>query len=504
MRKNLLSKLKESVISVVPVAVIILVLGIFVAPVPAVVLWCFAICSVILVVGMTLFGAGAEMSMLPIGEAVGNSLTKTKKVWLILICSFFIGVVITIAEPDLAVLAASVPGMGKWSFILFVAIGFGVVMVIAIAKVIFNLKYSIIISALFVIAIVLMFFAPQAYVPISFDAGTVTTGPISTPFIIAFGMGISAMKSGKSSEEDSLGLIGLCSLGPVIAILIFSLFTQVPENATVVSESITINSMADFGNAFGTSILGYMKDVVIVLSPILAVYLIFQFTFLKMPFRRVMRIFIGMLYTYVGIVIFLSAVTVGFVPVGALLGVGIAGLSYNWILLPLSCVLGFFIVFVEPAVHMLNSQVERLTNGVIKQRTMMLAIAIGVTISMLMSVLRALYAINFMYFVIPIYTISIILAFVNKQIFTSVAFDAGGVANGTMSVAFRLPFIAGIVSVVGGDVLSFSFGMMSLVAGMPILIIQIMGFVYLLVTRRSERKAHRVSNKKVTIVEYDW
>ncbi len=503
MKRNLLGKLKESTISVLPIAVIVVALALFVAPVPRMYLYAFLISSVILIVGMGLFNMGAEVSMIPIGQNIGAELTKSKKIWLMLIMCLVIGTVITIAEPDLAVLAAKVPGVGKWSFLILAAIGLGVFMVLAVAKVFFRIKLSIILAVSYGLAFLLMFFVPKAYLPIAFDAGTVTTDPMSAPFLLAFGLGVSAVRSTRSGEDDNFGLIGICSIGPVLAIMIYSLFLSNPDAATV-SAIADPQNITQIMSLTGLEILKFLKEVGLILIPIVILFVVFQIFVIKLPKKQVIKILIGLLYTYVGMTLFLSVIDVGFVPIANALGRAITMLSYKWILIPLGFVIGFVIVLAEPAVHVLNAQIEITTGGLIKSRTMMIAIALGVAVAMMMGILRVLYNINFIYIIIPMYVIAIILAFINRKVFTAIAIDAGGVATGAMSVAFVLPFVTGVASALGGNVAEFSFGAMAFVAAMPIVVVQLMGFAFLLVSRKQERKRARHIKKDITIIEYEW
>lgn len=505
MFKNYLSKLKESCLSILPFIAIILLLGLTIAPLSLVSIIGILISGVMLILGTSLFSVGADMSMLKMGGYIGSDLSKSRKFFLMLLCAFIIGFVVTIAEPDLSILAEQFLLIGNWLMIIVVGLGVGVFMLLSLIRILFRLKISTILLIGYAIIFILMIFSPSTFLPIAFDASGVTTGPISVPFIMAFGLGIVAVRSSKTNEEDGFGYIGLASIGPIISMLILSLFLKgqtIDANYELLTEFV---SFGEFFASLGSYFLEFLKDVAIILVPICLLFTLFQITRLKYPKKVLLRLGMGILLTYLGIVLFFVGANVGFLQVGTTLGIKLAGLSQNWILLPIGLVVGLTIVSSEPAVHILNKQIESLTGGLIKRRTMLLFLAVGVGLSVFLCVLRALYCINFLYFILPIYVICVLLSLYNDGLFSAISFDAGGVASGSMTTAFLLPFINGICFAIGGmdNILLYGFGTVSLVASMPILIVQVVGAIYTFNRKKAMRKTKLEGKCKVDIIEFD-
>lgn len=488
MFKQLFEKFKESLFSVGPIAILVLLLISTICPMDAILIWKFVVASVLLILGMTLFTLGADSSMIPMGESIGTGLRKTKKLSIMLLCSLIIGFILTMAEPDLAVLASQVPSLNKWIFIIVVSLGVGIFLMLAMLKMVFRLKMSVMLAISFGLVFLLSFFVSPEFVPISFDSGSVTTGPISVPFLISFGLGLSAFRSSKKSEDDSFGFIALCSTGPILAIMILSLFLP---HTDIASSTITF---ANSGNIFVDLWQGfavYLKDVALILLPIVYIFLLFQFTILKLPKITVLKIMMGLVYTYIGVVLFLTGVNAGYLPMAFMLGSSLSASTYSWVLFPLSFIFGYFIIAAEPAVHVLKKQVEKVTGGTIKERTILISMSIGVALSVLLAMLRTYFDINIIFIILPIYLFAIILTFVNSTVFSAIAFDAGGTATGSMAVSFILPFLAGVSD--GGS----AFGTVAIIASMPILTLQIVGLFHTLALRR----ANRVSRRKLATVE---
>ncbi len=447
----------------------------------------FILGAVLLIVGMALYSLGADIAVEPMGSYIGSKVTKTKKVGLILLVCFVIGVIVTIAEPDLTVLATQVPNINNWTLIITIAVGVGFFMLIAVLRTVLkiNLRYVLIFfyTALFVLAA----FSEADFIPLAFDSGGVTTGPITVPFIMALGIGISAVFGGKHSQDNSFGMIGVCSIGPIIAVLILGLL----YNSSSVADTEAFSGYQSIKDVFRTyvhSFPHYLKEVGIALAPICAFFYIFALIFRKLSKIALLRITVGIVYTYLGLSVFLTGVNVGFMPSGTYIGGELADMN-KWLLIPLGMIVGAFIVLAEPAVHVLNKQVEEITGGVIKRQTMLMVLAISMAVALALSMIRVVTGMSIWYIILPGYLLALSLTFFVDKIFTAVAFDSGGVASGPMTATFILPFAMGACACLGGNILTDAFGIVAVVAMTPLVTIQVLGLTYKLRTRRAERQA---------------
>lgn len=480
-------KVRESLASVLPITIIVMVLAFTISPMEVGTLGLFLIGAVMLIVGMGLFTLGADMAMMPMGTHMGAHMTKSRKLGFMVIIAFSMGMLITIAEPDLQVLAKQVPAVPDWLLIGAVALGVGIFLVIALLRIVFQKSLNKLLIVFYLLVFGLAALAKPEFFPVAFDSGGVTTGPITVPFILALGLGVAGVRGGKNSQDDSFGLVALCSIGPILAMATLGIFYS--GDSMEVARNIVENpgTTTDILKLFGHAFPHYMLEVGIALSPIILLFAFFQIKYLKLPGTQILRMAVGVLYTYVGLVIFLTGVNVGFLPAGTYLGEMIAKLPYNWILIPIGMIMGYFIVSAEPAVHVLNEQVEEVTGGSISKRAMMLSLSIGVAISIGISMLRVLTGVSLWYFIVPGYAIALALSFFVPKIFTAIAFDSGGVASGPMTATFLLPFAMGACSAIGGNVLMDAFGLVAMVAMTPLITIQILGLVYALKTRRAEK-----------------
>ncbi len=495
-------KVKEAYSSVLPITLIVLLLCFTIVPIDSGMFLAFIVGAVLVIFGMGLFTLGADTAMTPIGEYVGTSVMKTKKIWLIIPICFIVGVMITIAEPDLQVLGSQLEkAVNPWTLILAVGAGVGVFLVVAFLRVVLNVKMGILLIICYVAVFVLAFFVPPAFVPLAFDSGGVTTGPMSVPFIIAIGTGVASMRSDKSAENDGFGFTALCSVGPIIAVMILGIILQ-PENIEQADSnvSVIVNSK-DLLSTYITSLPHYLKEVAIALAPIVGFFIIFQFFGQKLSKERIIRIFIGVLYTYVGLVFFLMGVNVGFLPVGSYLGDAIGKLEYNWIIVPIGMLIGFFVVAAEPAVHVLTKQVYEITGGAIPKKALSTSLMIGVACSVGLAMLRILLHLPIMYFLIPAYAIALVLTFIVPDMFTAIAFDSGGVASGAMTASFLMPLALGLCSATGGNVATEGFGVVAFVAMTPLIAIQILGLVYKIKMAKLKRKEASAPAETAQVVE---
>lgn len=483
MNQKLYEKLKEALVAVMPITLIMMILSFTLISTPPSIIGLFLTGAVLLILGMGLFTLGADIAMMPIGEEVGKTITKSKRVGVIVAVCFVIGIFITVAEPDLQVLAAQTPAVPTNVLILTVAVGVGGFLMIAFLRILLNLNLRWLLIIFYAVVFILAAFSPAEFLPVAFDSGGVTTGPITVPFIMALGLGLTAVRGDSQAEEDSFGLVGLCSIGPILAVLLLSLLYDTGDSGYSPTEIPQINGFGDIIHEFVSALPHYAYEILVALSPIIVFFIIFQIFFFKMSKNHLLNIISGILYTYVGLLLFLTGVNVGFMPAGSFIGMALAGLSYNWILIPLGMLIGFVIVKAEPAVAVLNKQVEDITGGAISRSMMMWGLSVGMAVSVGLAMLRVLTGIHIMYFLLPGYVGALLFSFFVPQIFTAIAFDSGGVASGPMTATFLLPFAMGVCDAVGGNVMTDAFGIVAMVAMTPLITIQIIGLIYKIKTR---------------------
>lgn len=492
--KALGNKLREALISVLPVSAIV-----FIANLTPLVsftnqeMTVFVISSFLLILGIGLFNFGADIAMMPMGEHIGAGLTKTRKLPMLLAVCFAMGLLVTVAEPDLSVLATQVSNvMNPTLLILMVGVGVGLFLLIAVLKIVFRKQLSSMLvffyMMLFALASVVVINGNGDILALAFDSGGVTTGPITVPFIMAMGVGIAVTLGGKNVGENSFGLIALCSIGPILAVTFLGIFIR----GGVTYELPDYSVGAHLGAALGGTILSVAKDVLIAIGLVVIFFFILQFVYLKLPKRKLYQIMIGIIYTVLGLIIFLAAVTVGFMPIGYKLGTELAS-GEPWLLVAAGFILGTVTVLAEPAVHVLNKQVEEITNGAVGKRSMMIALSVGVGISVGLSMLRIVFDFNILYYIVPGYLISLGLSFFVPGLYTAIAFDSGGVASGPLTSGFILPLAIGACGVLQGEskIMTDGFGIVAMVAMTPLITIQILGFKAIFTRKIGEKIAMR-------------
>ena len=492
MKNALLKKLKDSFIAIIPITIIVIILGLTISPLPVKTLLTFVGCCGLLIVGISLFTLGADTAMIPIGQHMGGYLSKKSKPWLMIVFCLILGIIITIAEPDLMFLANQVSSINTWVFIITVSVGVGLFLVLGILRIIFKWKFNVVITICYALVFLSVIFLDQGIIPLSFDAGSVTTGPISVPFIMAFGLGIAAAR-GNNGKEDSFGLIGFASVGPILMVM-FLMWVL----------GVNTGEYHPDGGALGffPILLTYLKDVAIVLLPIAAFFILFQLAALKLPKREIVKIVIGLVYTYFGITIFLVGVNVGFLPVGAMIGETLAEFHPNW-MVAVCAIIGFCMAFVEPAVQVLAKQIEDVTGSVIKKRTIILCIAIGVGLALMLCAIRLRTQISFLWFVVPTFALAIILSFCVPKLFVGMAYDSGGVATGSIATTFALPLVMGACNKLGGDLMTDAFGMLAFCAFAPVLVVLVFGLIYKLGIKKQTKEENLDGLKRIDIIEYD-
>lgn len=484
MNVKLKEKIRESLSAVLPITGIVLMLSIFVIPMELGSVVMFLTGALMLIVGMGFFQLGAEMAMTPLGEGVGVQISKMKKLLTVLLTGFLMGVIITVSEPDLQVLAGQVPSVPNMVLIMTVAVGVGLFLALAIVRIRYKISLSMLLIVCYLALILVSMFVPKEFLAVAFDSGGVTTGPMTVPFIMAMGVGLASVRSDKNAANDSFGLVALSSVGPILAVLILGCFFKPTEAAYTLTDVATVVTTQDVARVFAQGLPLYAREVLLSLVPILWVFLIFQWLTHRYHGLQIKRIIVGFGYTYIGLVLFLCGANVGFAPVGAYLGKELAGLSLRWILVPIGALIGYYIVKAEPAIQVLNHQVEAVTNGAISVKMMNRCMQIGVAASVGLAMLRVLTGISIRWFVIPGYIIALVLSRMVPDIFIGIAFDSGGVASGPMTSTFLLPLSIGVCEALGGNLMTDAFGVVALVALTPLIAIQLMGLVYKLKTAK--------------------
>ena len=493
--KELWEKIKEALISALPITAIVYILSLtplFNFSKPELIT--FTVGAVMLVLGIGLFNLGADLAMTPMGTHVGAGLSKQKKLGLLLGVCFVLGLLITVAEPDLQVLANQVSAVMNGTVLIY-AVGFGVgaFLVVAVMKIVFKKTLSQLLMLfymlLFALALLLVVGGKDSLLPLAFDSGGVTTGPITVPFIMALGVGISSVLGDRRSKENSFGLVALCSVGPILAVLILSIFSTNDLTYTVPDYAVSEDILGAFLHTAGHT----AKEVAIALGLIVVFFLVCQFLFLKLPWKRLLKIGVGVVFTYIGLVIFLTGVNVGFMPIGYQLGESLAQ-GNRALLVVFGLIVGVLVVLAEPAIYVLNAQVEEVTGGLVSKKSMMLGLCIGVGAAIALSMIRIIFDFSLAYYLVPGYFISLALSLFVPPVYTAIAFDSGGTASGPMTSGFILPFATGVCVALQGEaaVLRDAFGVVALVAMAPLITIQLLGFRSIIDRRMKERRAMKL------------
>ena len=490
--KPLGEKIREALASVLPITGIVLLLSVTIAPLSAGTMVMFVFGALMLILGMGLFTVGVDMSMMPMGEGIGVEISKSRRLAIPLALCFLLGTLITIAEPDLQVLARQVPSIPNNTLIFSVAGGVGLFLAIALIRTVFSIRLSHMLLIAYGVTFLLASLIPDVFIPLSFDSGGVTTGPITVPFIMAMGIGLTSLRSDKNSQADSFGLIALCSVGSILAVLILGIFFA-PEQAS--GSTIKIVEIATTREAFQDMLHAlpeYAAEVAKAMIPIAGMFALFQIIRRRFHHQQIARVVIGFIYTYVGLVLFLTGVNEGFMSSGYLIGQAVANSPRTWLLVPIGTVIGYFIVAAEPAVHVLNKQVEEITSGSITAKEMQIGLSVGVSLSVGLAMLRIITGISIMWFMIPGYLIALVMTFFVSDMFTGVAFDSGGVASGPMTATFLSPLAMGACEALGGNMMTDAFGIVAMVAMTPLVTIQLLGL-------KGKLMRHRAAPRKAAV-----
>ena len=513
---NLLKKFKETLLSVVPIMAIVLLLGITVVPLGAGKIVQFIVGGVLLIVGLTFFLTGVDLGILPIGERSGAALTSKKNLPLLLVVSFFIGLMITIAEPDVQVLADQIrgvsPDVNKWVLVLMIGVGIGLFVMLGLLRTVLSIPLKVILWIAYPLVFVLAFLCSKEFQGVAFDAGGATTGPMTVPFIMALGVGVATVRVSKSNKtnDDSFGLTGIASIGPIVAVCIYGILLKFTngslDNAaeitgslpvsegvekieqTVVSQNGIVGSLKIFMETFPLVV----KEVLKALLPLVSLFVLFQIFLLKMPPFQVWKMFLGVTYSFLGLILFLTGVQGGFMPVGEFLGKSLGNLAlgskgYLVLLIIVGMVFGAVVVMAEPAVWILTEQVESVSGGTIKRKIMLVTLSLGVALSIGLSMLRVYYRFSLRWILIPGYSLALILSIFCPSLWTGIAFDSGGVASGPMTSTFILSFALGAAMSCGGNPVTDAFGVIALVAMTPLIAIQILGIIFRIINRGGKK-----------------
>ena len=494
MKNKLTESLIDALKSVMPIVIIIIGIS-FIVDIPNKAILSFSISAILLIIGIAVFTTGANMSMIKIGEKIGDLLVRKRKKWLILIASVIVGVVITISEPDLIVLANELASIPNMLLIILVALGVGIFLLIGVYRILKNLSFRTIITFGLIFIMILLYFTPQEFISVAFDSGGVTTGAMGVPLIVAFGYGISKLRSGKDAKSFSFGLCGICSLGPVIIVLILGFFFRVDNYFETTGFINNYGIIENIINCFVKS----LKEISLALLPILLVFYISQLFDKKMNKYEHFRMIFGVILSLFGLTLFLTGVSSGFLEIGYRIGSTFANSSFKYLLIPLGMVIGFIIIKLEPAVKILIKKISDLTEGSISEELISLCLSIGVSIAIGLSLIRIYFGIPMIYIIVPGYFLAAILMYFTPNMFAAIAFDSGASASGAMTTSFLLPLCIGACVSLNSNIMVNAFGVGALVSLTPIITVQVLGILY---NRNLRVKTDIIYNEE--IVEYAW
>lgn len=495
MNKEIYSNIKSSLISILPITIIVTILSIFIS-FTQLELIAFYISTILLSIGVGLFTFGADTSMMEIGTSLGQRLIKSKNIILIVLVTFIIGLILTIAEPDLTVFATQLTSIPSFVVILTTGLGVGIFFALASIRTLYNLNTNKIFIICYILILILLIYIPSSFIPLAFDAGGVTTGSISVPFVMALGLGLTTNRSDTNSKDTSFGMVGLCSIGPVLTMLILGLFFGIESNYTLDNTVLGNNIFIQFINKF----LSSLSSTLISIIPIIIVFIILILFNKKKDKYMIRRTIVGIILTIIGLTLFLTGVETGFLSIGYKLGEELISKGYDYLFIILGIITGFFSVYAEPAIRVLTNQIEKVTEGSLPKNIVLLLLAIGASLAVGISYIRSITGLSIINILLPGYIIAIILTFITPELFTSIAFDAGGAAVGPLSASFMLPIAIGATLAKGGNVLEDAFGLIALLSFIPLITIQILGIYYQMKLKHNKN----IDKEDNEIIEYTW
>lgn len=480
----IISKLKEVLFSVLPITAIVIILNFTLTPIDKPVMLRFLVGAFLIVIGLTIFLLGVDTGITPIGNTMGTGMIKPNKVLIVVIAGLLLGFFISIAEPDLHILAGQVDSVtagmiSKVVILVVVSLGIAIMLSIGLARIVYNFPLNKMFAILYGIILVLSIFTSPEFIAVAFDASGATTGALTVPFILALAIGVSKLKKdSKSSEKDSFGLVGISSTGAILGVLIMSIITKSDK----ISGSLEITGLKSSAvlAPFFRQIPTTAQEVLVALAPIIIIFLVFQKISFKLSKAKIRKILFGMLYTFLGLVLFLTGVNAGFMEVGSIIGYKLASMNNPVFVILVGFILGMVTILAEPAVYVLTHQIEDVTSGYVKRKVVMVTLALGVALAVALSVVRILIpGIQLWHYLLPGYIISIVMSFIVPDLFVGVAFDSGGVASGPMTATFILAFAQGVAeSIEGANVLVDGFGVIAMVAMTPLIALQILGLIF--------------------------
>ncbi|MDF2511625.1 MAG: hypothetical protein K0S04_1491 [Herbinix sp.] len=482
-------KLKEVLFSVLPITIIVLILNFTLTPLETPLIVRFLIGAVLIIFGLTVFLIGVDVGITPIGNNMGGTIAKTNKLWFVAIAGLILGFFISVAEPDLHILAAQVDMVtsgliSKGSIVVVVSIGIASMLAIGLIRIVYNFPLYKLLSILYGIILVLSLFTSREFLAISFDASGATTGALTVPFILSLAIGVSKLKKdSKASEKDSFGLVAIASTGAIISVMIMSIISKTDKitgslEQDVISDSILYPFIHELPKIAG--------EIVVALLPVLLLFVIFQKISFKLSKREVRKILFGIVFTFIGLVMFLVGVNAGFMDVGTAVGLSVASLDNKVYVVVIGFILGVVTILAEPAVYVLTHQIEDVTSGYVKRSVVMVTLTIGVGCAVALSMIRILIPqLQLWQYLLPGYIISLVLSYIVPKLFVGIGFDSGGVASGPMTATFILAYAQGAAEAIeGANVLVDGFGMIAMVAMTPLIALQILGLIFKLKSRK--------------------
>jgi len=483
----LFEKFREVLVSVLPITLIVVILNFTLVPLELPIMLRFLLGALLIVVGLTIFLFGVDLGIAPIGNLMGTHITKSNKVWIVIVSGLLLGFFISVAEPDLHIIAGQVAIVSdniitKFEIILYVSVGIALLLTLGFLRIIYNKSLSILLTILYGLILIVSLFTTEEFLAISFDASGATTGAMTVPFILALALGISSLKKGRASEDNSFGLVGIASTGAILAVMLMSVVKGTNEISGSLDGELS-NSTAII-LPFLQKLPTMLYEVALALLPIVIVFIVFQIIAFKLKKRPLKRIIKGLVYTLIGLVLFLTGVNAGFMEVGTLVGYTIASLDNKAILVGIGGLLGLVVILAEPAVYVLTKQIEDVTSGYLKRRVVLVALSLGVSLAVGLSMLRIIVPeIKLWHYLLPGYLLAIVLSYLVPKLFVGMSFDSGGVSSGPMTATFILAFAQGAAaSTEGADVLVDGFGLIAMVAMMPIIALEILGLIFKLKT----------------------
>jgi len=488
-----INKIKEVLFSVLPITVIVLILNFTITPMETSIIIRFLIGSVIVIIGLAIFLIGVDIGITPIGNIMGAKIAKTNKVWIVVVAGLVLGFFISVAEPDLQILAGQVDSVtlgliSKGSIVVVVSIGIAIMLAIGLIRIVYNFPLYKLLTILYGIIFLIAIFVSPEFLAISFDASGATTGALTVPFILALAMGVSKLKKdSKSSEKDSFGLVAIASTGAIISVMIMSVLSKTDKIAGSLAQEIPSASII---YPFIHELPIIAVEILIAILPILITFLLLQKISFKLPKKEIIRILVGILFTFGGLVLFLVGVNAGFMNAGSALGFSIASLDNKAYVVIVGFILGVVTILAEPAVYVLTHQIEEVTSGYVKRKVVMITLTIGVGIAVALSMIRILVPeLQLWQILLPGYLISIVMSYFVPKLFVGIAFDSGGVASGPMTATFILAYAQGAAeSIEGANVLVDGFGIIAMVAMIPLIALQILGFIFKLKSKKGGLK----------------